>query len=186
MPLLIAARITWQFAFILLAMARVFMACDASLAALGDSEAELRDRYGEPRVTQPGGKNGFNVGADKTMVFVVQEPDQIIEVQVGLVGGESVVETYFFSDAEGEPRPLTRAKAERYLMTSAQGNQWAPLPAHLLGDSDKDGLDDFLFVWTRSDSMRTTAGVQRNASHGLKVESAKYKVSRDAAQRRGQ
>ena len=175
------------FACLVFAALTGWAACGESFAALGESEAELQRRYGEPDKVQRGGQDGIQKGVDRTMIFLVREPSEIIEVQVGLVGGKSVTETYFFMDDEGNPQRLSRenvAKAERLVRESSQGHQWSPVPVHLFSDSDKDGLDDHLFFWSRSDNEKTTASVQRDPGHGLIIHSAKYKAFRDADRRR--
>jgi len=172
------------FACLVFAALTGWLACGNSFAALGESEAELQRRYGEPDKVQRGGQDGIQKGVDRTMIFLVREPSEIIEVQVGLIGGESVTETYCFMDDEGNPQRLSRenvAKAERLVRESSQGHQWSPVPVHLFSDSDKDGRDDYLFFWSRSDNEKTTAAVQRNPGHGLIIHSAKYKAFRDAA-----
>jgi hypothetical protein len=161
-----------------------WIACDATCANLGESEAELRLRYGEPKEVLRGGQDGIIAGTDKTLIFLVREPSQIMEVQVGLIGDESVVEGYFLIDNQAEPRPMSREVAERYVRANSQGHEWSPVPVHLFPDHDKDGKDDYLFFWSRSDDKWTTASVQRDPGHALNIQSAKYKVLREAARRR--
>jgi hypothetical protein len=172
------------FACLVFAAFSGWTACDESFAAMGESEAEVRRRYGEPEKVQRGGQDGIQEGVDRTMIFLVRRPSEIIEVVVGFIGGESVTETYFFMDDEGNPQQLSRdnvAKAERLVRESSQGHQWSPVPVHLFSDSDKDGLDDYLFFWSRSDNEKTTAAVQRDPGHALIIHSAEYKAFRDAA-----
>lgn len=152
-----------------------------SAASLGDSEEQVIARMGDqPRKTLRGNEQ-LEPGGDRTHIFVVDLFGHPFEVQVTFIGNESVREIWFMMDRDHNPTPMPRDVMDTLLSLNKQGHNWAPVPGFWLIDSNKDGKDDFAFVWYRSDNQMTTAAVQTAVRNSLDFQSHKYKKARDAA-----
>jgi hypothetical protein len=132
------------------------------------------------------GAEQLEKGGDRTLVFLERAASgDSVEVQVTLIGDESVREVHFFMDSDGKPKPIEKdnlATVQAVLDNNRQQGYWQAIPVHLLGDGDRDGEDDFVLFWSRSDNRRTTAQVQPKQRHALIIETDEFKRAREGAQ----
>ncbi len=92
------------------------------LGWIGETEAEIRARYGEPVFANTDPVD-VPAGTDKLIHFK-KDP---IHLSIGLSNGKSVVEMYDFRDKDGQKWPIGEANiaiVEGVLVFNSQGHSW--------------------------------------------------------------
>lgn len=142
--------------------------CRDCLGRIGETEAEVRKRYGEPLWERTEGEV-VPVGADKFIYFEKNS----IRVSVVLRRGKSVCEIYDFRDANGEQEPITDEtnmnKVEGILEANSQGHKWKRhVAAHMV-------LKGSRHVWERTDDG-AAAIVWSNEPSVIEVTDTKWRL----------
>jgi hypothetical protein len=162
-----------QFCVALCAVLLAICPAGACWARLGETEAEIIKRYGQPTGTDSDPKNlGI---AEKKLRFFKGDT----HVVVLIFRGRSVMECYTFLGEQVTPVPVRNnlAKAEALLEASAQGEEWVRHPApHLV-------RDDVLESWERSDG-KAMAMVYLNRPETLEVSDVAYQREWNASEKR--
>jgi len=133
-------------------------------ARLGETEAQLRARYGD-------GKNADipdNAWDDKTLEFTMPGPagGEIIVV-ANLFNGVSIAENYLFYAKDGSRASVAEdvlEAAKAIVNANSQGHVWRGLPG-----LPPEGMEK---LWVRSDNSANTAVVWKNLPHILEIGTA--------------
>jgi hypothetical protein len=134
-------------------------------ARLGETEAQLRARYGE-------GKNvdiPDNAWDDQTLEFTMPGPDggEIIVV-ANLVDDVSIAENYLFYAEDGSRASVAGEvldAAKTIVNANSQGRVWREVPPGLT----PAGME---VAWVRSDNQANTAVVWKNQPYILEIGTA--------------
>lgn len=147
------------------AFAVALFACSTGqcFAVLGETEAEIVKRYGEPdQVALP---PDVHPPAEKILAFL--EPG--VTITVYMWRGRSASEMYFFEDARGEKSPVAQnlEKAKTlFLDANAAGGKWVAQRPEVM-------RPDMVFWWDRSDG-KATASVPKASPDLLSVTDAAF------------
>ncbi len=142
--------------------------CHECVARLGETEEDVRARFGEP-LWEATDKETVPAGGDKMLRFSKKG----IEVFVTLRRGISVCEFYEFRDDNGDPEPISddtnMRKVEGLLEANSQGHKWKRhVAAHMV-------LKGSRHVWERSDDG-AAAVVWAKDPNVLEVTDTKWRL----------